>query len=96
MRTSSVSLSQADQPTLLLSSLSALLGPLRRKLILPLERPLASVRPIAKLPKVPTGLGLENALKGIFEWFSSMFCLSPGLTCENFDGHVGYSLVLVH
>ena len=52
--------------------------------------------PVAKLLKLPTGLGLENALKRIFEQISGLSCLSPGLTCENFDGRLGYSLVLVH
>ena len=55
----------------------------------------ASVWPVAKLPKLPTGLGLENALKRIFEWFSGLFCVSLCLTCENFVGHLAHLLVVV-
>jgi hypothetical protein len=62
----------------------------------PLRCPRTTVVPVTKLPKPPTGLGLENTLERIFEQFSGLFCLSSGLTRENFDGHVGYSLVLVH
>src|SRR3954453_4225990 len=54
------------------------------------------MRPVAKLPKLPTGLGAENALKRIFERSSGLFGVSPCLAFENFDGHVEYSLVLVH
>ena len=44
----------------------------------------------------PTGHGLENALKGIFECYSGLFCLSPSLTRENIVDHIRYSLVFVH
>ena len=63
---------------------------------LPLGGYRAPVWPVAKLSKLPTGLGVEYALKRIFECFSGLFYVSPDLTRENFDGHVGYSLVLVH
>jgi hypothetical protein len=63
---------------------------------LPLRRRFATLLPVAKLPKLPTGLGFENALKRIFERFSGLFCVSPCLAFENFDGHVDHSLVLVH
>ena len=63
---------------------------------LPLGGYRAPVWPVAKLPKLPTGLGRENALKRIFERSSGLFCVSPCLAFENFDGHVEYSLVLVH
>jgi hypothetical protein len=55
--TSSVSLGQADQTTLLLSSLSALLGPLRRKLILPPFRLLVAVWPVSQPCKLLASLG---------------------------------------
>jgi len=54
------------------------------------------MRPRAKLPKLPTGLSPENTHKRIFKRFPGLFCVSACLTCENFDGHLGYSLVLVH
>jgi hypothetical protein len=63
---------------------------------LPLGGQFATVLSVAKLPKLPTRLGLENALKRIFERFSALFCASPCLAFENFDDHVEYSLVLVH
>ena len=44
----------------------------------------------------PASLGLENALKGILERFSGVFCVGLCLTCENFVGHVAHSLVFVH
>ena len=63
---------------------------------LPLGGYRASVWPVTKVPKLPTGLGLEYALKRIFECFSGVFCVGLCLTCENFVGHVAHSLVFVH
>ena len=63
--------------------------------LLPLGGYRGSVWPIAKLPKLPTGFGLEHALKCIFECFSGPFCVSPCLACENFVGHLAHVLVVV-
>ena len=62
---------------------------------LPLGGYLAPVWPVAKLPKLPTGLGLQYALKRIFECFSGLFCVSLCLACENFIGHLAHLLVVV-
>jgi hypothetical protein len=66
------------------------------ELTLLLGRHFVTRRPVTKLPKLPTSLCLENTLKRIFERFSGLFCVSACLTCENFDGHLRSSLVLVH
>ena len=63
---------------------------------LPLGGYRAPVWPVAKLPKLPTGLGFANALKRILERFSSVFCVGLSLTCENFVDHIRCSLVFVH
>jgi hypothetical protein len=91
-----LSLLNLRKPKLLPSGLDTLSPTPPYEVLLPLGRPLATVGSIAKLPKVPTCLGLENALKGIFECFSGMFCVGLCLTCENFVSHIGYSLVFVH
>ena len=62
---------------------------------LPLGGYRASLGPVAKLSKLSTGLGLEYALKRIFEWFSGLFCVSLCLTCENFVDHLAHLLVVV-
>jgi hypothetical protein len=68
----------------------------RRKALLPLPCLPAAVRPVAQLRKLPAGLSFENHLKRIFERFSGSFCAHPRLACENFVGHLGYLLVLLH
>jgi hypothetical protein len=81
---------------LLPSSLDTLSPTPPSELTLLLGRHFVPRRPVTKLPKLPTSLGLENTLKRIFERFSGLFCVSACLTCENFDCHLRYSLVLVH
>ena len=66
------------------------------EVLVPLGRFRAAVGPVAKLSKLPASLGIENALKRILERFSGVFCVGLCLTCENFVGHVAYSLVFVH
>ena len=62
---------------------------------LPLGGCRAALWPVTKLPKLPTGLGLEYALKRIFECFSGPFCVSLCLACENFVGHLAHLLIVV-
>jgi hypothetical protein len=66
------------------------------EIFLPLGSYRALVWPVAKFSKLPTGLGLQNALERIFECFSSPLCISLCLAREDFVGHLGYSLVFVH
>ena len=56
----------------------------------------AAVGPVAKLSKLPASVGIENALKRILERFSGVVCVGLSLTCEDFVGHVAYSLGFVH
>ena len=62
---------------------------------LPLGGYRASVWPVAKLPKLPTGLGVQYALKRTFECFSGLVCVSLCLPCENFVSHLAHLLVVV-
>ena len=63
---------------------------------LPLGGYRASVWPVTKVPKLPTGLGLEYALKRIFECFSGLFCVRLCLACQDLVGHVGHYLFSMH
>ena len=63
---------------------------------LPLGGYRASVWPVTKVPKLPTGLGVEYALKRIFECFSALFCVSLCLACQDLVDHVGHYLFSVH
>jgi hypothetical protein len=62
---------------------------------LPLGGYRAPVWPVAKLSKLPTGLGLEYALKCVFECFSGLVCVSLCLACENFVGHLAHLLLVM-